>query len=327
MTTYSYTKYIDDDRLSLEIRNSAITIALDSVIITGEETVDVIFKADLPLPDKSILDDLIATHINQPITVRDSVDLANVDITSSAEKALKTAPTKLEGSSTQKLSHDFCDATTWYSDSLRVADGTFTTVDSVTYKSSHVNWIDLEHGKVPYEDRIAATYKPIIKVNGIIQTEGYTLDYVKGEITFEVSKGGANVTADYSYEHGSSWRIVPAEGKILKMLGTTIKFTSDVVLGNNQSINFQLFVSGNPYGNPTIYKNVKDLIKCTMLAPSTIKGFGDVTGDVNFLPFDYITSKDIRSSLNMEIRIWLSDDKACVGEFGVVSANCLSVAE
>jgi len=327
MTTYSYIKYIDDDRLSLEIRNSLITISLSSVVITGEQAVDITFKAPLSVSDKSLLDYIVSSHINQPITVRDSVEIANVDITSSAERAIKVATTKLEGSSTQKVSHDFCDDTTWYSNSLRISSETLSTSDNLTYKSIHPVWIDLEHGKVPYEDRLAVNYKPIIKVNGAIVTSGFNIDYKKGEITFTQSKSGSTVTAYYSYANGSTWSILPDPSKILKILGTTIKFTSDVNLGAGQSINFQLFVGGNPYGYPTVYKNVKDLIKCTMLAPSTIKGFGGVVGEVNFLPFDYITSKDLKSSLGMEIRIWLSNHLECAGEFGIVSANCISVAE
>jgi len=323
MTTYSYTKYIDDDRLALEIRNSGITIALDSVIITGEETVDVIFKADLPAPDLSILDILIAEHINQPITVRDSVDLANVDITSNAERAIKMAPTKLEGSSTLLVSHDFCDDTTWYTDSIKISE-TLSSSDTLTFKGTEEVWIDLEHGKVPHEDKFSANYKPIVRVNGVVATSGYSIDYKKGEVTFEVAKTGT-VTAEYNYANGSMWSIVPYESKILKILGTTIKFTSDVAIGAGQSINLQLFVSGVPYGEIVKYKNVKDLIKCSMSSPSSMKGFGDVAGEVNFLPFDYITSKDLKSEMFMEIRIWLSDHQVCVGEFGVVTANCLSL--
>jgi len=328
MTTYSYTKYIDDDRLRLEIMNSAITIALDSVVITGEETVDVIFKADLPAPDKAILDELILTHINQPITVRDSVELANVDITSNAEKAIKMAPTKLEGSSTQKVSHDFCDPTTWYTDSVRQNDETLTTLDNLIFSSQHVNWIDLSHGKVPYEHRLLDTYKPIVKVNGAVVDSGFTIDYKLGKITFDSEKSGSTIIVDYSYANGSAWSITPAQGKILKILGTVIKFTSDASFGQDQAINFQLYVGGNPYGSPTMYKNMKDILKCTGgEAPSVIAGFGDVTNDVITIPFDYITSKDLKSSLDMEIKIWLSQHSPITGEFGIVSAYCISVSE
>lgn len=327
MITYSYTKYVDDDRLALEIRNSLITIALASVLITGEETLDVNFKAELNIEEKFTLDDLVNAHINQPITVRDSVELVGIDITDSAEKAIKVAATKLEGSSTQKVSHDFCDATTWYTDSLRIEDKELSTVNDLTFTSDNLNWIDLTHGKVPYEDRLASAYHINVKVNGTLTSDAFSIDYSKGEITFEESKSGARITASYSYEDGSTWKVTPAPNKILKIMGTTIKFTSDVVLGEGQSINFQLYVGGNPYGQPTVYKNVKDIIKCTMLAPSRIPGFGDVSQDVNFLPFDYITSKDVKSSSGMEIRIWLSKHRECLGEFGIVTAHCLSLKE
>jgi len=322
MATYGYTKYIDDDRLALEIRNSAITIALDEVVITGEETVDVIFKADLPENDKLILDDLILAHINQPITVRDSVDLANVDITSNAERAIKMAPTKLEGSSTQLFSHDFCDKTTWYGESLK-KDQVLTSQDNLIFKGSETFWIYLVHGNVPHEDRIATDYATVIRVDGAILTTGYSIDYAKGEVTFDQAQTGV-VTAVYNHAVGSSWSIKPKDGRILKIIGTTVKFTSDVEL-LGQSIDMQLFIGGNPMGEIIRYKNVKDLMKCSTASPSKIQGFGDVLGEVNFLPFDYLTSKDLKSSLLMEIKIWLSQDKECNGEFGVVVADCLSL--
>ena len=327
MATYSYTKYIDDDRLALEIRNSAITIALDSVEITGEETVDIAFKANLPEGDKALLDYLVETHINQPITVRDSVVLENVDITSNVERAIKMAPTKLEGSSTLKVSHDFCDKTTWYTGSIRIENEILITQDSLTYTALHDFWIDLEHGKVPYEDRVSAEYVPVVKVNGEIVTEGFVIDYANGEVIFSQDMSGSEITASYSYANESTWNIAPDSNKILKILGTTLKFTNDILLGEGQYIMFQLFVMGNPYGEPTIYKNIKDIVKCTMASPTTIQGFGDITSEVTFLPFDYITSKDLKSSLNMEIRIWLSNHNPCSGEFGIVTANCLSINE
>ncbi len=327
MATYSYVKYVDDDRLALEIRNSSITVALDSVLITGEQMVDVVFKADLSPQDKTVLDQLVYEHINQPITVRDSVELANVDITSSAERAIKMAPTKLEGSSTQLISHDFCDDTTWWYDSVRIENEVLSTTDGLIYKSTHPVWIDLEHGKVPYEDRFSYLYKPVVKVNNVIIEEGFSIDYKKGEITFLENKQSDEVSVSYSYANGSTWKIVPDIGKILKILGTTIKFTSDVSLGVGQHIMFQLFIAGNPYGQPTVYKNIKDIIKCTMLDPTSLVGFSDVVGTVNFLPFEYITSKDLKSSMGMEIRIWLSKHIPCSGEFGIVTANCISVKE
>ena len=322
MTTYQYTKYVDDDRLTLEIRNSRITIALHEVVITGENTLDIIFKADLPLTDKEILDDLVLAHVNVPLTVRDSVEIANVDVTSSAEKAMVVAATKLEGSSTQLISHDYCDKTTWYGESVRIIED-LSSEDGVVFKSSHTHWIDLEHGKVPHEDRLSRQYIPIIKIDGVCLDSGYSINYSSGEVTLSKSTSGV-VTAEYNYAVGSSWSIKPSPGKILKILGTTVKFTSDVNL-MGQSIDMQLFIAGNPYGEIIRYKNVKDLMKCCMDAPIIVKGFGDVVGDVNFLPFNYLTSKDLKSDALMEIKIKLSDNRECSGEFGIVSADCLSL--
>ena len=322
MATYSYTQYIDEDRLSLEIRNSNITIALNEVVITGENTADVFFKNDLPSVDKGILDELIADHINQPITVRDSVDIANVGI-SKTQKALTVAATKQEGSSTHIISHDFTDKTTWYTESVRVDNVVLTSTDNLTFTSNHLNWINLTSGKVPYEHRLSR-YFPVIKVNGAIVTPDVSIDHNSGAITFANPQTGT-ITADYSYAEGSTWVLKPSVGKVLKLEGTAVKFTNDVEIGEDQSMVFQLYIGGNSYGSPTVYNNIKDFVKCAMGEVSVTPSFGDLLNEVITIPFDYITSKDLDSSIGMEVRIKIPNDTPITGEFGVISARCVSI--
>jgi hypothetical protein len=67
MTTYSYTKTpVALDRLTQEIQQSAIIVALDHISSYGE-ALDINFKNDLSNDDKTILDSLVTAHNGQPL--------------------------------------------------------------------------------------------------------------------------------------------------------------------------------------------------------------------------------------------------------------------
>ena len=260
-------------------------------------------------------------------------ELTNIDITSS-EKALKVTPTKLEGSSTLKISHNYCDKTTWYTESVEVTSETLSVsgAGNLVFMSLHEDWIDLTHGKVPYEARIAADYSPVISVDDVPLTgdaaSGFTINYEEGSVTF-LSEQTGTVKAHYHYADGSGWFIEPDPGKILKIIGTEVKFTEDSVIDMDHAIIFQLYIFGGtvPYGEPTIYNNLEDIIKCSMGESYVIPAFGVMPKKVIVLPFDYITSKDLPSSLGAVIKIKLAEDTPVEGTFGIVSAHCISVNE
>lgn len=66
-TTYTYTKTpVALDRLEQEIGESSITIALARMSLLGSD-LSVVFKAELPLVDKDILDGLIVAHTGEPL--------------------------------------------------------------------------------------------------------------------------------------------------------------------------------------------------------------------------------------------------------------------
>ena len=64
-TTFKYTKEANIRRLSREIRESSITIALDSVDLEGVDQLTVIFKADLPAGDETVLNTLVTNHVDK----------------------------------------------------------------------------------------------------------------------------------------------------------------------------------------------------------------------------------------------------------------------
>lgn len=285
-------------------------------------------NGDIDLTDPIEGDSWLKGNFTQEVMLHD------VDTTHS-EKALKVTPTKLEGSSTMLVSHNFCDKTTWYTESERVTSETLTVsggTGNTVFTSEHEYWIDLTHGKVPYEHRIAGDYCCVISVDDVPLTgaaeTGFTIDYAAGTVTFDSEQTGV-VKACYHYAVGSGWSLTPDPGKILKIIGTHVKFTTDTNLQMDHAISFQLYIMGGavPYGSPTIYNNMDDVIKCSMGESYRIPAFGVHTKEVLVLPFDYITSKDLPSSIGATIKIKLASDSEIPGTMGMVTANCISVDE
>ena len=330
---YQYTKTpVACDRLTLEIQsNASITKALDYITFLSTNQLNIYFKETLPEEQITALTTLVTNHTGEPLpeNIVSNVTLYSVDKTSSAEKALKVADTKLEGSSTMFCSPNFCDKTTWYEGSTRITSETLTTSDNLTFSSIHTYWVDLCHGKIPYEDRIDSTgnlYKAHIFIDDVETTSGYTIDYINGTIVFESSQEGKTIKATYNYAGAMQWTITPSSGKILKLIGTEIKFTKDCVLNGNK-ISFQPCVSGQAYGQPTIYKNMEDIVKCCMGQGWIVPSFDSINKDIICLPFDYVTSKDLKASQAASIKITLSSTTQVTGTFATCIGYCISITE
>lgn len=69
MTTYSYTKSpVAIDRLTVEVQQSSISVALDHMNLFGD-ALDVIFKADLSSDEQTTLAALVTAHGGQPLAI------------------------------------------------------------------------------------------------------------------------------------------------------------------------------------------------------------------------------------------------------------------
>lgn len=82
MTTYSFTKIVASDRLTQEIQESSITIALDGINTSGS-SVAIVFKADLSVAEQATLAAIVDAHV---ATSLQQVDLVTLD-----------SPTALDG--------------------------------------------------------------------------------------------------------------------------------------------------------------------------------------------------------------------------------------
>lgn len=252
------------------------------------------------------------------------IKLSNVDITTT-EGAIKVAPTKLEGSSSLLISHNFCDKTTWWGESTRILQETLTPDQYfTTFDSANTYWIDLISGKVPYEDKYSTPYKAKIYIDDVETTMGFTINYKTGQVVFDNSQEGKIIKASYSYANGSNWIVTPSVGKIMKLLGTEIKITDDVFL--NTAFIFTVYSGSTPI-SVTTYKNMYDFLVCAKGPVTRLSKFGPLPNDIITLGFDYVTSKDLKYSQNISVKISTADDIEIEGTLGIVTAYIISVDE
>jgi hypothetical protein len=243
------------------------------------------------------------------------------------------------GSSKTIISHNYCDKTTWYSNSTRVVgDGygvVLTTSDQITYSSTDGYWIDVKHGKVTGEDIIVSTYAPVVRVNDAVKVEDadYVVDYKLGKVSFTSALNtNDTVKAIYSKAGSSVFSIAPDAGKKLRVLYTEAQFAINTKL--IRPITFQLYIINPynptgpkiPYGNPDTYKSGYDFANVGN-SGAYIPAFAGIHEDLIVVPFNYATVKDLISSIGAEIRIFTQGDVPCDGYFGTLTAYCLSEPE
>lgn len=243
---------------------------------------------------------------------------------------LRVAIEKSDLPSTTKVSHDWCDPCTWYTNSVRVTDKVLVQDenDPHIFSSGDIWWIDLTHGRCTDENDVAAAYKVIVCYDGVPIVEGtdFTIDYPTGVVTlgegFEVEgQIEGEVTATYSKATDSLFILEPATDKVLILEHAELNFCKDCFV--TVPINFEVWV-GNPSFNPKLpqsvsnplrvlykrkkYKNEKDLINAGNLGQGYIPKWGNLTGDVVIFPFNYITLQKLKSSQLAQLRLSLDPD-------------------
>lgn len=226
------------------------------------------------------------------------------------------------------VSHDFSNQTSWYTESTRVSGETLSGSGTGPYTSAHDNWIDLTSGLVPREDEILSTYAAKIYDNGSEVTSGITVDYAAGTVTFDSAPTGP-VTADYSYEDGSTWTLAPESGKVMSLEHAELDFTLDVSFN---IVYFEIWAY-NPADLPNkmmveqvIYKGMKDILKIANDV-QVVPAIGEITEQTLRAVFDYASTIDLKDSLGMELRIRTKDDAVMTGEFGSITLYTVSKDE
>lgn len=319
MKTFNYNKTVRADQLQTEIQGSAITIAIEN-ILSSPSSVTINFKADLTAGEVVILDNIVNSHVPQEITP----DVNEVKIVESLvskkddDGNQKVTIQPRLGSGITIVTHNFGDPCTWYQNSVEIIDEILVPkVPEVydTYKCSKTYIIDIENGRITFDDRVNQKYKIRVKVNDSIVTSGFTFNYENGEITFNTPLTSNDVIKlSFWYATDSVFTIAPTPGKKLKVEYVETQFTADVDMKGKTEARFEEW-GYNPADLPnkmlykrTRYKNISQFIDesnnrfCAELSP-----IDNLTKRLHVFVWDYPASRVMKSSEGAEVRISMYD--------------------
>lgn len=245
------------------------------------------------------------------------------------------------------FSHNMCDRTTWYTRAMYIEEENIGTGDGIdtTFNLTNNYVIDLTHGKVMDENYIPIpsvgtdveqpiSWKPVVKINDIIQSErqpfsdsggDYTIDYTNGSVTFvNPPSNGLSITCSYFYNstdagHSELDFIVPAGKKWFIDIGEA-QFSKDIIM--NDSVIWSVFYDDPQIGEievapqRTIYKTVGNFLDTSFGSFPTIPALGGTSRGINqdhiILRWEYLSSVTLYQGLIL--RIWLKNDTPFDGE-------------
>jgi hypothetical protein len=256
--------------------------------------------------------------------------------------------------------HNYCDPTTWFGDSVRVEDEAATDDgDGLSWSLANGMLIDLTHGKIFDEDayildqQIANQGSPhgyavVVHVNGVLKTQraafapsggDYTVAYGDGKIVFAASQAGNTVLVSYSYENGSTFYIVPDVDTDVDIEKAKAAWSANFVM--NDSVQFQVWgyaavfapQLGLPEGTKipiqtTTYKTLAQLTaEASGFVPSAIPAAGGTVRGLaqpqHVVEFRYGTIRRLLSAYGIELRVKLEDDMPMGGDFTVATFYCV----
>jgi hypothetical protein len=261
--------------------------------------------------------------------------------------SMMTAHTSLIGDELTAATHSFCDETTWFSTSVRVTEETMTdTGDHLlfTVPSGNKPWVDLDHGKVLWEEDVNESYLVVVTVDDVAKTEDpmygdvvdFSVDYVNGTVTFHAEQTGT-VKVSYSHVQDSQYILKPPAGKVYVLSDAEIQFASD--------IEYNDCVRVAPWGYAAVFApqlvpplEPTDLIELVPRARrykrhdqildeahgayptiGTVGGPGGSSADRFGYPLPYMTSTSLYSTYGMEMRVSLENNITFGGERATVT--------
>ncbi len=218
-----------------------ITTALNDSPTTDEDADELAipFKGAGPLPggEKTLLDAIVAAHEgDSPAAGPQLVEVLHAE---QADGALRVALQGRIGSDTTQVSHNLCDPTTWYTQSVEVdGEALVDSGDGLTWNSANAGWIDVTHGKVYNERALRPVYPVKVYIDAVEATPrapfadsggDYVVDYAAGTVTFAADQSGKVITADYHHEAGSCWALEPTLGMKLIIEEAEAQFSDPCV--------------------------------------------------------------------------------------------------
>lgn len=342
-----------------EVHTSSIVTAFDRRESTGGTingdvltggSLDLWFKDTLSTGDQTTLSGIVSAHQGNP-----TPEVTQVEITNTPDVVVGKP---VGDTRAYAFSCDFTKKETWYAGSSGVvqdsfnADGIQATFD-LTYGSGNgYAVIDLCHGKVTDEKLITTpsggSYIPVVKINGAVQTERekfessgghYEIDYVAGKLTFYATPPSGNtVTIDYYVsgpDHGPMIEAGPVAGKKWIIVAAEAQFSKDIemtdTLLQNVFLNHPIYGPNTPAANDAEYATIGSFLDYTYGAYPIIPAFGGsergLTQDTLILRWDYLTSIELLSSLEMKMKVWTKHARGFNGERGVVTIYAIEKDE
>ena len=174
-------------------------------------------------------------------------------------------------SSLTLVTHDMGARQTWYQKSNRVTDEILTdSGDGLTFNSVSTWWVNIDHPCLSFDYKLIPTrtgifgqredWAAIVKVDDVVQTGGYTINWEAGEVVFDSSQAGKEVKVDYS-ENGSvsnpsEWLLVPPPGKAFELEHSELQFSQTIDV--TDTVHMEVWAGGAnlaAYGdfNQTLY--------------------------------------------------------------------------
>lgn len=277
------------------------------------------------------------TEFENDYKAQGNKNLVSKTAVSGVPKVAIVNPEAGDGESSYSLaSHNFCDKTTWYTNSVQVTGETATLDTGKTYDVANDYIIDVTHGKLAKEDPKLSSYAIKVYDNGTELTEhnpimnvtgDYTVDHANGKITFEAGYTVTGpVTVDYWYATDSEFIIKPPAGKIIKIDHSEIQFSTDI---NMKPVYFEYWgnhpVYGFIKGDYDLYKNLDNIIDIARRGTGQIAATDTMQNPRSVFPFEYERKEVLRSTAltgvwtSMEIRIKTLDDQVMGGERGTIT--------
>jgi len=238
------------------------------------------------------------------------------------------------------VSHCFGDKTTWFQKSLQVTDEVLTdSGDGLTFDSANLDWIDINskrliyaRDEVPDRDgtlRAHSYWGTIVKIDDVVQTSGFTIDFALGKITFTSDQTGNTIKASYSHINGvtdaSEFIICPMPNKNLIVEHLEVNFSKSTVWAAG-NMRFQTWAGGTDisdygdfndtlyltYGKKSIdYQDFRGMISRGNKGKGEIPTLDGMTGPAIVFPFEYgdVEAKVLRDITKTLIRVLKTDNE------------------
>lgn len=324
MSTHSYSISADTlnsalsaDRLTLEIQQSSITIALDRIDINGDNF-DVVFKASLSAGEITTLNGLVAAHTGQSLAA--PTQLVKLDELKASDGTLQFTPYKsYKGSSKSFCTPDYSNPCTWFEDTTQVVGEVLSTVDNTVYTSGRTvtNWNHywIDWTRIPNSARqVYTTIAPKVYKNDVVITNGFTLDCTNGTVTFDSANDPSDVIKiDYYYGNSPRFTLAATAGKMLLVDYVELQFTVGCSFPANSPILFEPTYNGPALPANSLYQGFPGYPANTDLMLNRFyyydaddflnestgvqlgKAFGRLNTDFMILPWEYLTGYAVKA--------------------------------